>query len=657
MCGIAGIYSFREKIEKSWVLNMTNVLKHRGPDDEGYLAVSSKNKEVYHLIGIDSKVQGMKIEDFGKPVNLLLGHRRLSILDTSPLGHQPMSNKHKTIWIVYNGEIYNYVELKKELKSLGYEFKTDTDTEVLLAAYEKWGEQCLDRFNGMWSFVIYDRRKNILFGARDRFGVKPFYYYINDKFFAFASEIKAIVGLPFINSGTNPVAIFDYLVLGLEEIGEEGFFKNIFELPPSFAFTYNLFSNEFRKWRYYTLEYVDRWEKFDERNLQEYKTAIKKLLVDAVTIRLRSDVPVGSCLSGGIDSSTIVCIINKLLEKDGIKQIGDRQKVFTAAYGVGDVDERKWATRVVERTKTSWHKTIPKSEELLADMENLVWAQDIPFGSTSIYAQYRVMKLAKESGIKVLLDGQGGDELFTGYRGYYGTYAMEILKHFDIVRFMKEWKNTANSGVGKKSLMVLGMKAIGANVLPPILRALSFAMATGIKSYINPDFWGKYTLRMEMIKKKAKTSLNQALHEYMTGFNLKTLLRYEQTNSMKFSIESRTPFADDISLIEYVFQIPSAYKIYEGWSKYLLREATKGILPEEIRTRKDKIGFAVPECSWLKESKDAMREYLTDDLGAFFNVRKVLDDWDVLVNNQSESGITSIWRFINLAIWKKVYAL
>jgi asparagine synthase (glutamine-hydrolysing) len=656
VCGIAGIYS-KEKTEKSWILNMTNALKHRGPDDEGYLAVSSKNKEVYHLIGTDSKVQGMEIKSFNKPVNLLLGHRRLSILDTSPLGHQPMSNKDKTIWIVYNGEIYNYIELRKELKSFGCEFRTRTDTEVLLAAYEQWGEKCLSRFNGMWSFVIYDSRKNILFAARDRFGVKPFYYFINQNFFAFASEIKAIMKLPFVRSRINPRAVFDYLVLGFEEIEEEGFFKNIFELQPSSAFTYNLFSNEFKKWRYYTLEYVDRWEKFDERNLEEYKATIKKLLVDAVTIRLRSDVPVGSCLSGGIDSSTIVCIINKLLEKDSIKQIGDRQKVFTVGYGVDAIDERKWATRVVEQTKTSWRKTIPKSEELLADMEDLVWTQDIPFGSTSIYAQYRVMKLAKESGIKVLLDGQGGDELFTGYRGYYGTYAMEILRHFDIVRFMKEWKNTANSAVDKKSLLALMIKVIGANVLPTTLKAVSLAMTTKIKNYINPHFWNKYKFRLEMIKKKAKTSLNQALHEYMTGFNLKTLLRYEDRNSMKFSIESRTPFADDISLIEYVFQIPSAYKIYKGWSKYLLREATKGILPEEIRTRKDKIGFAVPEYSWLKESKDVMREYLTDDLGAFFNIRKVLDDWDVLVNNQSESGITSVWRFINLAIWKKIYAL
>jgi asparagine synthase (glutamine-hydrolysing) len=657
VCGIAGIYSFKEKTEKSWILNMTNALKHRGLDDEGYLAVSSKNKEVYHLIGTDSKVQGIKIEDFSKPVNLLLGHRRLSILDTSPLGHQPMSNSQKTIWIVYNGEIYNYVELRKELKSFGYEFRTQTDTEVLLAAYEEWGERCLDRFNGMWSFVIYDQRKNILFGARDRFGVKPFYYYIDDKFLAFASEIKAVVGLPFVGRDMNPAAVFDYLILGFEEIEEEGFLKDIFELRPSYAFTYNLFSNEFKKWRYYTLGYVDMWERFDERNLQEYKATIRKLLVDAITIRLRSDVPIGSCLSGGIDSSTIVCIINKLLEKNGVKQIGERQKVFTVGYEADAIDERKWATKVVEQTKTSWHNTIPKSEEFLVDMEDLVWTQDIPFGSTSIYAQYRVMKLAKESGIKVLLDGQGGDELFSGYRGHYGTYAMETLRHFDIVRFMKEWKNTRNSAVGKKSLVVLGMKVIGANVLPTTLKALSLAMTTRIKSYINPDFWNEYQPRLEIIKKKAKMSLNQALYEYMTGFNLKTLHRYEDRNSMRFSLESRTPFSDDISLIEYVFQIPSAYKIYKGWSKYLLREATKGILPEEIRTRTDKIGFTAPKYLWLKGSKDVMKEYLTYDLSAFFNARKILDNWDVLVDDRSGDDITNIWRFINLAVWKKLYAL
>lgn len=652
MCGIAGILGLGNRpIDCLLVKGMTDSLRHRGPDDEGYLAVSLKNNEVHHLVGPDSKVQGVRIEDFGEPVDLLLGHRRLSILDTSPLGHQPMSNKDKTMWVVYNGEIYNYLEIRKELENAGHTFRTNTDTEVLLLAYEQWGERCLDKFNGMWVFVIYDARKNILFGARDRFGVKPFYYTINQNQFTFASEIKALLKLPFIKGHISQKAVFDYLVLGLEEIEEEGFFSNIFELKPSFAFTYNLSSNVFRKWKYYTLEYTDRWERFDELNSIKYKSAIKQLLFDAVYLRLRSDVPVGSCLSGGIDSSSIVCIINQILEHDEISQVGKMQKVFTAGYECRAFDERKWAEKVVKQTKALSHLAIPTSDELLDDINDLVYTQGTPFGSTSIYAQYRVMKRANECGIKVLLDGQGGDELFSGYRGYYGAYALEMLRHFDIVTLFKEFRGSGNAAVDNRTLLAFMMKILGANILPATLKAKFFGRITGLKNLINPDFWNKYNSRLEMGRKKTKMTLNQMLYEYMAGFNLKTLLKYEDRNSMRFSIESRTPFADDINLIEYVFKIPSVYKIHNGWSKYLLREAVKGIIPEEIRTRKDKIGFATPEYLWLKEIRGQLADYITDDLNEFFDVKKFLS------KDLTESNVTKMWRFINLAIWKKAYAL
>ncbi|MFC1634956.1 asparagine synthase (glutamine-hydrolyzing) [Planctomycetota bacterium] len=657
MCGIAGIYGSKEKPENAWIKKMTDVLRHRGPDDEGFLAVDSKSREVYHLTGSDSKVPGARIEDFNRSMNLLLGHRRLSILDTSSLGHQPMSNPSKTLWIVYNGEIYNYVELREQLKGLGCEFKTNTDTEVLLAAYEQWGEECLSRLNGMWSFVIYDSRKNILFGARDRFGVKPFYYYRDEKYFVFASEIKAIISLPFIDRAINPKAVFDYLVFGFQEAEEEGFFRNVFELEPSSAFRYNLSSDILRKWKYYSLEYTDRWDRFDETKLNEYQSAVRELLWKAVAIRLRSDVPVGSCLSGGLDSSAIVCIIDQLLKKDRITQIGNRQKVFTATHGLEAIDESKWASLVVEQTRTLWHKTIPKSGEFLVDLEDLVRTQDIPFCSTSVYAQYRVMRLAGECDVKVLLDGQGSDELFTGYHRHHGVFAAEMLRHLALVTFMKEWNRTGNSPVDRKFLMVLLMKITGAKILPTALKRAALKTTTKQCRYINPEFWAEYKCRLETNVSKVKTSLNQMLHEYMTGSSLKTLLRYEDRNSMRFSIESRPPFADDVNLINYVFQIPSIYKIHEGWSKYLLRGAMRGIVPEQIRMRKDKIGFAIPERFWLDDVRDTLRDYMTDDLNMFFDVRRTLDDWDVLTKKPSVDGITDIWRFINLAIWKKVYAL
>lgn len=654
MCGIAGVYGYKKEVENAWIKWMTDTLRNRGPDDEGFLAANTERSEFCPLTGPDSKVEGARIESWDKPTHLFLGHRRLSILDLSPLGHQPMSNKDKSIWVVYNGEIYNYLELREELKSLGHSFMTNTDTEVLLAAYEQWQVKCLDRFNGMWSFVIYDVRNNILFGARDRFGVKPFYYYSNNNYFAFASEIKALITLPFIEKTINPRAVFDYLVLNLYEHEEEGFFKKIFELQPSSAFYYYLSTNTMKKWKYYSLCYTDRWEEFDQDRLNQYVMPIREFISNAVSLRLRSDVPVGTCLSGGIDSSTIVCLINKILKERILEQIGERQKVFTVSYDGQSFDESKWARIVVERTRTLWFRTSPDSDQFLKDLEDLVYTQDIPFGSTRIYAQYRVMKLAKEQGIKVLLDGQGGDELFTGYQFYFGIFVLEILKAFAVHRLLTELRGLKNSPITLPYLLLDLLKIFVKMLTTSSLKEAIFRWKKGEINYLDEDFFYENRYRLTITKDMVTTSLNQILHEYVTGLSLKPLLRYEDRNSMRFSIESRTPFADDINLIEYIFQIPSVYKIYSGWSKYLLREATKGILPEEIRLRKDKIGFATPEYSWLNRCSHRFKEYINSDMNEFMNVRKMQKDWDELLRRQSQTDMTTLWRFINLALWKKV---
>ena len=657
MCGITGIFSFKGKIENDWIKGMTDTLIHRGPDDEGYLAINTETKEIGHLMGPDSKVAGQRVETFNKFTNLFLGHRRLSIIDISPSGHQPMSNRDKTIWIVYNGEIYNYLELREELKTLGYEFKTNTDTEVLLAAYEQWQDECLSRFNGMWSFVIYDTRENVLFGARDRFGVKPFYYYADRNYFAFASEIKALINLAVVKREINPKAVFDYLFLGMNEHEDEGFFKDILELQPSFAFYYSLSTNTMKKWRYYSLDYVDKWENLDKKRLDRYVDETRELLFNAVSLRLRSDVPIGSCLSGGIDSSAIVCLINLMLGKKNINQIGEAQKVFTASYDGRTIDESKWAKVVVDRTKTSWYRTFPKSSQLIEDVEDLVYTQDIPFGSTSIYSQYKVMKLASDNGIKVLLDGQGGDELFTGYTLYYDTFFIEMLKAFAIGGFVRELRNLENSPVDLKNLLFDLIKLFYRMLIPSSTRALILMMRRKENNYLNIDFLNENRDRLHIARGKPTTSLNKMLYKYISELSLKSLLRYEDRNSMRFSIEARTPFSDDLDLIEYVFQIPSSYKIYCGWSKYLLRASTKGVLPEEIRLRKDKIGFATPEYDWLNEMKADFRAYITDDLKDFLEVAKIQRDWDMLVRKQTQLGITELWGFINFAVWKKVYAM
>ena len=673
MCGITGIF---QKTTNPLTLNdislMTDAIRHRGPDDEGFVFFQT-NQSVPQLFGGKDTPENVYasplpytphvpfIGHLPEGARGVFGHRRLSILDLSPAGHQPMCNEDGTIWIVYNGEIYNFIELQHELKATGHHFTSHTDTEVILHAYEEWGEQCLDHFNGMWAFVLYDRRKNILFGARDRFGVKPLYYCNDPRCFAFASEIKALVTLPFIKKVINPEAVFNYLVLEINEPEEEGFFKRIFELLPSHALRYDLHGHTMKTWRYYTLPIIDTWETFDSQRCERHVTHIKALLLQAITLRLRSDVPVGSCLSGGIDSSSIVCMINSLLQHKTLHQIGERQKVFTASYNMEEIDESKWARLIVENTTTSWHQTYPTSAEFLEDLEDLVYTHDIPVGSTSIYAQYRVMRLAHEHGIKVLLDGQGGDELFTGYSSYYGTFFFEMLKNMAMIPFFRELTHLHNAPVTTKTVLLSLIRLGALRLLPD--RVIAFqrqknARKEQIYNYYAPDFWEASSQKVAGEKiRTTRTSVNSMLHLFMTDCKLSSLLRYEDRNSMRFSIESRTPFADDIHLIEAVFQIPSLYKIHNGWSKYLLRQAMKGIVPSAILSRKDKVGFATPEYFWLTELYQNFEAYLLPDLTEYLNVEALRRDWKNVIASQSAHGVTKVWRVISFMIWKKVYGI
>lgn len=649
MCGIGGAVWRKKDSFLPFARIVSKTLSHRGPDDEGYLLFQD-NK----AIPLKSFKQAEKSPVPGNGIQTHLLHRRLSILDLSDAGHQPMEYDNGRLWIVFNGEIYNYLELREELKGKGYEFKSNTDTEVILASYMEWGKECVSRFNGMWAFVILDTRKNILFGSRDRFGVKPFYYYLSKDAFIFASEIKALMGLPFIEKRINPRAVFHYLMFGLEEGEEEGFVKGIYELMPSCSFEYDIDSNELKIWRYYRLKFNPDYRPFYPEKFRTYVEMVKEKIFDAVRLRLRADVPIGSCLSGGIDSSSIVCVINELLKKGGYPQASEK-KLFTASYDIKriDIDESRWAELVVRRTNGRWYKVFPDKNSLMEELEDVVYAQDIPFGSLSIYAQYCVMKRVKKEGIKVIMDGQGGDELFTGYISYYWTYIKELINH-DPVMAAKELLFLKNSPFTLKEILYAARGIIK--------KGSPYGQRYNLMSrYINKELQKTYRHEEHASSKvtaQDTSSLNHMLFKFMTGPRLKSLLRYEDRNSMRFSIEARTPFSDDIDLIEFVFMIPSTYKIRNGFSKRLLRSAMKGIVPDPILTRRDKIGFTAPEYAWLKKLKPVLLDYLDDgDLKHLFEVDRLKKEWELFLNLQPGVGITGLWRFVNLAIWKNVFSV
>lgn len=597
MCGITGIFSLDgAAIDTGLMERMTEVIKHRGPDDEGYLLVNTKER-TYELAGGKDTPESIWASRYPfspkhkigaiisptKSFNLAFGHRRLSIIDLSPAGHQPMSNEDRTIWIVHNGEVYNYIELREELRGKGHKFKSNTDTEVIIHAYEEWGYDCLQRFNGMWAFAVWDGRKHELFCSRDRFGVKPFYYYWDGTNFAFASEIKSLLQLPFVHTSPNDRAIYQYLALARSEGKADTFFHNIKQLEPRHYVTVNENGLQVRK--YYSLNYITELGKFDQRALRGYGNEFLELFKDAVRIRLRSDMPVGSCLSGGIDSSAIVCAINEFLKNEGYGRevIGERQKTFSSCYKLSTYDERKFIKQVVKATDVDAHYIFPSGEMLWEEIDGLIWHQEEPFVSTSIYAQWNVMRLARENGVPVLLDGQGADEMLAGYHTYFNTYLAHLLYAGQLISFIREFdflrRITKNPAYSSFAFLLPFY-----NSLPPGIRVLlrdkvvkGCMLKTQPISLMNVTFGPKH---VEEGQARAETNLQTALWRSETEYGLRELLRYEDKNSMAFSVETRTPFVD-YRLVDFVFSLPACYKIHDGWTKYLLRVSTEGLIPGE----------------------------------------------------------------------------
>ncbi len=670
MCGIAGILSKENTGNIHQVIHrMTTRLAHRGPDDEGYVFLD--NKKILVAGGSDTSPISWQssrnyaprfhvLDDTCANASLAMGHRRLSIIDLTDGGHQPICSGHENqYWMVCNGEIYNYIEIKKQMAGMGIQFTSASDMEVLLKAYIESGTRCLGMFNGMWAFVIYDPVRHILFGARDRLGVKPLYYVLNNHHFAFASEHKALLEVPSLKAEVNEKAIFPHLAYGLVEKETEGFFRNIFELHPSHFFIYNLTDNRLHLERYYTLAVTPGNTGFEPADFHEAKDEVFRLTENAIRLRMRSDIPVGFCLSGGLDSSTIVTLASQMNNHEHFSQLSLGIKAFTAANR-SDSDESQWASVIARHAGVEWFRDEVTSETLASDLDDIIYYQDIPLYSTSTYAQNRVMRLARNNNISILLDGQGGDELFAGYQHFYTAWFGQLLGSFNIRRLLKELNSLGNSPTNAKSIMGSVLKLTADKTFGSRLKKeLSLATKNEF-SLFNSQFLKENRLQIQFSGELTMKSLNEALGDYCTNYYLKNLLRWEDRCSMQYSIESRTPFSDDIHLIEYLFSLPGSYKIHNGWSKYILREAIKGIVPDAIRLRTDKKGFSVPQTQWLMETSAALKNKFLSlkDLDHISAVNKVKleKEWDTIFSSPLHfRKMDLIFRYICYLIWLKTF--
>lgn len=563
MCGISGVVALGRPPEVDAVAAMASALDHRGPDGDGAFA------------------------DEG----VALGFRRLAVIDLSDAGMQPFPSDDGALRLIHNGEVYNYRELRRELDAFGHRFRSQTDTEVILRAYEQWGERCVERFNGMWAFALWDGRERLLFCSRDRFGVKPFYYSWDGSRLAFASELKAF-------RAAGPLephlpAVRDYLEQGYADHTDETFFAGIRKLPPAHSLVVD--GSGLRLRRYWSLE--------PREAPADPAAAVRDLFLDAVRLRLRSDVPVGTCLSGGIDSSAIACAVDHLLrtEAENARPVGDRQRTFTAYFEERGFDERTYAKAVVDHTRSQPHWITFDSNDLLDALPSIVRTQDEPFGSTSIAAQWFVLRAAKDAGLKVMLDGQGADETLAGYHGYFGPFFADLLRRGklrELAAELRAYRAVHRAGVTTAAV------ALARPFLPARVRWTLRARVRGGAALAHP---GLPPTDAAELDGSGDDFLHRQIRLILTRRGLPELLRYEDRNSMAHSLEARVPFLD-YRLVELLFSLAPGELIERGRTKAVLRRALADLLPTTVRDRVDKVGFATPEATWLRESLGDLAE-------------------------------------------------
>jgi asparagine synthase (glutamine-hydrolysing) len=605
LCGIFGIIGKAAPVQEQQVRALTDLVAHRGPDGSG--------------LHVDGQVG--------------LGHRRLAIIDLSASGAQPMHHASEPLWITFNGAIFNYLELRRELELLGATFRSASDTEVLLNAYAVWGERCLDRLNGMWAFVIYDQRDGTLFCARDRFGIKPIYYVDSASVFAIGSEIRQL--LPLIgNRRADAELVDDFLLSGLTDHSTRTFFSGIEKLAPGHYLRADVRTGRFKIERYYRL--------LADGSAAETCAAaapgrVRELLEDAVRLRLRSDVRVGTCLSGGLDSSSVAALAAAAWGEPP----GAAFSAITAVSEQPSNNEEAYAAQVVEHCGLNWIRTRPTYEDFSSALEQLIDIQEEPFGGPSIMMQYAVMKAARANGVVVLLDGQGGDETLLGYDRHYAALLRDGFRGGGIRGSISVLRSAlaANANLSLRRLAI-------------IYAGMSWATARSLSYRWRYGFMRNLALSQSLrrLLLNAREGAEMQVVE-IAETSLPMLLRFEDKNSAHFAIEARLPYLDH-RFVEFALGLPVRVKMYGGWSKWPLRQAMAGLLPESICWRRNKIAFAAPDQLWLNRHHARMRHKVLDCelLARHVDLKALAVRFDGL-------DLSMRWRLYCLAIWSEQFGV
>jgi len=617
MCGILAYYN-KEGISKVAIkdsLDALQKIKHRGPDGEGVLLINTKTNQFKSLrtedtpTALDTSLKFEQVNDL--EYDLLLGHRRLSIFDLSIAGHQPMKNNSNDNWIVFNGEIYNFPEIKHELITLGCVFSTSTDTEVILKAYDVWGENCQTKFNGMWAFVIWDNNKKSLFVSKDRFGVKPLYYYNTSSQLIFSSEIKQILSYSNISLTENKKPKLNFLNESYIAYNDDTFYNQIERFQSSNSSFINL-TEETLKINY--KPYYNVWDiKTTPITKKDAEEEYFSLLGEAVKIRTRADVDWGVGLSGGLDSSSVLYFASLFSKQENANFL---PQTFSAVFPNQEGDESEHINNILKQIRVKKRTINPLEDFTSGDFEKHIYHQEVPVLSTSYYAQYKVAQLVNENKVRINLVGQGADEVLAGYHHYFYRYCRQLILAGKVIKYVSE----VNKYAQIKSLSSNHLHRI---IINEVKLAFKFKIGLTKLGTSVSSKWNSFNDLKGLLKYDLTTSL------------LPNLLLADDRTSMAFSVETRHPFLD-YRLVNFTYSLPNHFLINNGWQKHILRNTMTNI-PDSIRWRKDKKGFTTPQETIVKNNLD------------FFNTHanNTAQKYNITVNN------TNIIKLASLSIWEK----
>jgi len=664
MSAIGGIISLSqpEKPIRDYLTHIMGKMPHRGRQDEGYMCIQGNQVSSYFGHDTHASIRNQNgrahFSEASPDAWFAIGHRLGTVHpDFHPKAHQPYSNRDQNIWAVLDGEIFNAVDLAKQIKEEGLDIETDDQVEILVKGYQLWHERIISKLDGSFSFVLYDKREDRLFGARDPFGVKPFYYSLDDSIFAFGSELKALFGLPFISKKISKSAVYDYLILGQSETNIQSIFRGISELMPGTAFSLLLPKGNIKIWSYFQLSTDSKLDRYSRNKVTTLAHRLRKALVENVSSHLTPGYSTAYRFNTEIESIVFPYLLKESIREMRSQERPDPSRIYKGIYTsiFEETKDLEYLDKITNDLSVELISSTCTFRDFTENLLNVCYLQDIPFSSLDVFAQFKLLEKAKQQGIQVVVESVGGGQLFAANDSHFVQFMEDLLIKGQYSMFIDNLVNFPGEISQKLSLVFnLSRKILFKNTADDIKETL-FKNNQEEFSYIKDNFKDRYAKNLENTIKNLPESLNQLLVSEYYGPFVKESLRTSDRNSQYFGVEVRQPFVSDREMADSMIKSSSIYKIRGGTTGNLLRKAMRGVFPESILKGREVYSRQQKENKWLLDAREELKTFITPDLDDFIDSRKVKKDWDQLFNQSDQKRNDFLWRVVNLGIWRHVF--